>query len=197
MVDTPTNIALFGGTFDPPHLGHLDIAREAATRCALDRVIFIPCRQSPHKMDRSPVSSDDRIEMLRRCTSGEPWAEISRVEIDRDGPSYSWKTAEHFASLNPDARLHWILGEDQWSKLETWSRPERLRNLLTFIVFPRNGRDPAPRKGYRHHTLDLVHPASATEIRARLQSGARNDCSLHPSVSEYIRNHHLYEPTTS
>ncbi len=192
MAESATHIALFGGTFDPPHLGHLDIAREAVTRCGLDRVIFIPCHQSPHKPDCLPVAAAHRIEMLKLCTSGEPWAEISPVEINRGGRSYSWETAAHFAALHPGVSLYWILGEDQWRNIETWSRPGYLAELLTFIVFPRDGRAPEDKPGFRHRALEFVHPASATDIRARLQSGVEDDCSLLPAVSTYIRKNHLY-----
>ena len=83
MPDGDKNIALFGGSFDPPHLGHLDIAREAVRKCALDRVVFIPCHLSPHKRDHPPVSAHHRVKMLELCTAGEPWAEISQLEISQ------------------------------------------------------------------------------------------------------------------
>jgi len=185
-------IALFGGTFDPPHLGHLSIAREAVVRCGLDRVIFIPCRRSPHKTNETSATPDQRCEMLELCTAGETWAETSRVELDRESPSYSWESAEHFAALHPGATLHWILGQDQWATIESWSHPERLRDLVTFIVFPRNAIAPVEIPGFRFQQIDYTHPASASQIRELLRDGKAPPDLLQPSVADYIGEHRLY-----
>ncbi len=190
-------LALFGGTFDPPHLGHLHIAEEARAQCSLGRVIFVPCRISPHKKEIASASAEHRCEMLRLCLEDKPWAEISRLELDRPEPSYSWQTAAHFAAEFPDADLCWILGQDQWAVLDSWARPEILRKLLTFIVFPRDGDRPEPRTGYRSEILANTHPASATEIRRALAAGAHEDSLLHPAVDAYITEHGLYQSPES
>ena len=103
MTAGPERIALFGGSFDPPHCAHLAIARAAAEHCGLQQVIFIPCRISPLK-GRSPgASGADRLAMLRLATNGMAWASVSDWELSRPGPSYSWQSAEHFAESTPVA----------------------------------------------------------------------------------------------
>jgi nicotinate-nucleotide adenylyltransferase len=198
MTDPPVKerVALFGGTFDPPHLGHLEMARCARKECALDRVILIPCRQSPHKSRQTRASGDDRISMLECCFDDQPWAEISRIELDRPDPSFSWQTVASIADQNPHAELFWILGQDQWQVIDTWARADQLRRELTFIVFSRQGAAGTPRDGFRACFIDLHHPAAATDIRRHLASDDSPSASkhLHPAVSTYIQRHGLYRP---
>jgi nicotinate-nucleotide adenylyltransferase len=184
-------IALFGGTFDPPHLGHLHIAEAAVQACKLDKVIFLPCHQSPHKDSHPMASGPQRAEMLRLATAEFSWAEVSDWELQRAEPSFSWQTAEHFATVFPQAKLHWLLGEDQWASLDRWSRPERLAELLTFIVFPRDGRIPKGNPRYRAHFLTEQFSGRATEIRQQIQAG-KATADLAPSVARYIEAHQLY-----
>ena len=159
-------IALFGGTFDPIHSGHIALAEEARKAAQADRVLFIPCRQSPHK-DRAPVATAaQRCEMIELALSSVDWAELSKVELDRDSTSFSWQTAEHFTELLPTAELYWILGTDQWSKIETWAEPDKLQQLLTFIVAMRNGDSIKTRPNWNHLPITFDHPASATAIRS-------------------------------
>jgi nicotinate-nucleotide adenylyltransferase len=186
------NVALFGGTFDPPHLGHRFIAAEAHRECHLDRLIFIPCHQSPHKASAPHASGEDRLEMLRLTVANFPWAEVSAWELERPGRSFSWETAEHFSQLYPEAKLHWILGADQWKSLDRWARPERLAELLTFIVFPRDGVTPAPHPRFRAHFLKASIQASSTEIRQALLAGETTHPNLLPTVADFIRSKQLY-----
>jgi nicotinate-nucleotide adenylyltransferase len=172
MTGDTGRIALFGGSFDPPHCGHLAMARAAHERCGLDRVIFIPCRISPLK-GRSPAAPGDaRLKMLRLAVAEFPWAEISDCELSRPGPSYSWQTVEFFASVYPAATLHWLMGADQWSELDRWARPDFLRRILTFIVF--------------------ASAVSSTEVRRRLAAGEPTDELLPPAVAEYAVREQLY-----
>jgi len=186
----PEKIGLFGGSFDPVHLGHLAIAEAAHTSCGLDRVIFIPCWQSPHK-SRKMADGEHRAAMLERALADAKWGEVSRWELERDSPSYSWMTAEHMAAEFPGSELHWILGTDQWEVLETWAKPERLAELLTFIVFPR-GSEVADKDGFDHVEIDVRHPASSTEIRSRVADGRDTNDLLEPEVASYIDEHDLY-----
>lgn len=183
--------ALFGGTFDPVHLGHVHLARLAVEALGLDEVRFIPCRISPHKIGRSPASGDDRLRMLELATAGLPWAVVDDLELCRDGPSYSWQTAETMVKRFPDCRWFWILGEDQWEALPRWAEPQRLASLVEFIVFSRAGRTPAPREGFRAHFLQGEHPASATAVRATLATDQPSDW-LHPGVNQWISQRRLY-----
>jgi nicotinate-nucleotide adenylyltransferase len=185
------NIALFGGTFDPPHCGHLQIAEAAVLACQLDKVIFLPCHQSPHKAAQPSASGQQRLEMLQLATAERPWAEVSDWEIKRSEPSFSWQTAEHFTAQFPLAKLYWLLGEDQWCALDRWSRPERLAELLTFIVFPRAGRVPTANPRFRARFLTAEFPGRATDIRTALQAGSGSG-NLPAGVAQYIADQKLY-----
>ncbi len=191
----PARLALFGGTFDPVHDGHIAVAAAAVARCQLDRVIFLPARLSPHKTGRAPGASPaDRLEMLRLATAGCPWAEVSDWEISQSPPSFTWKTARHFLGLYPDSRLFWLLGADQWEVIESWARPEILRESFEFLVFSRPPHPPPePRPGWRSQTLDDVHPASATAIRESLEAGMPCPPHLCESVAAHIRARGLYQ----
>ena len=117
-MDFPRRVALFGGTFDPVHKGHLAIAERAREEMNLDRVIFIPCRQSPHKEGRALANEDERIQMLELSLANQPWALVSEIEMQLPPPSYSWITAEAMSELYPRSRLFWLMGSDQWSTIQ-------------------------------------------------------------------------------
>lgn len=181
-------IALFGGTFDPIHNGHLALAEQARKLAQVDRVLFIPCRQSPHK-DLAPIANaEQRCSMIEHALTPLEWAELSRAEVDRSTDSYSWQTAEHFAAQFPGTKIYWILGSDQWTKIETWAEPDHLREQLAFIVATRNGDSILPRPNWDYIPLAFEHPASSTEIR----SGKYDSNWLPDPVDQYIRSHRIY-----
>ncbi len=186
-MNPPRKIGLFGGTFDPVHLGHLHLAALAKEALKLDEVHFLPCALSPHKADSSPASAEDRAEMLRLATAEIPWAVVDDYELHQVGPSFSYHTAEAMAGKFPTARLYWIMGGDQWDALPRWEKPERLAACCEFAVLAR-GSSPQPRTGYTLHIIQGHHPASATAIRQEI---SRNTW-LHPSVANYIAEHRLY-----
>ncbi len=186
----PPRICLFGGTFDPVHLGHTAAAELALRQLQLDQVRFLPCRISPHKLGRSSAAAGHRLAMLELALQGIGWAQIDRFDLDQPEPSYSWRTVLAMRERFPDARLFWLLGGDQWDDLPDWSRADLLAATLEFIVV-RRGAAPRPRPGWICHPLDAVHPASATEIRDSAPAGLRADW-LAPPVAAYIRRHRLY-----
>lgn len=189
----PRSIALFGGTFDPPHAGHLWLAENARSALGIDQVRFLPCRISPHKTDTRPTPGPLRGEMLRVATAGRPWAVVDERELGRAGPSYSVDTAEELASEFPRSRLFWILGGDQWQALPLWKNSRRLADCVEFIVLPREGHVPEPREGHRLHVLQGRHPASATAIRQALGQGADFPAEwLPPGLAGWIESHGLY-----
>jgi nicotinate-nucleotide adenylyltransferase len=189
----PRKIALFGGTFDPVHLGHLHLATQARESLKLDEVRFLPCRISPHKTGSQPASGEDRCEMLRLATEDLPWAVVDDFELQQPGPSYSYQTAEAMATRFPGARLFWIMGGDQWESLPRWKNPERLAELVEFIVLAR-GKIPEPREGCRLHFVHGQHPASATEIRGTFAGGKSTHPWLDTRVADWIDRHSLYRP---
>ncbi|MEO5714510.1 MAG: nicotinate (nicotinamide) nucleotide adenylyltransferase [Luteolibacter sp.] len=184
-------IALFGGTFDPVHLGHLHLASLAKDALALDEIRFLPCRISPHKTEASPASGVDRCEMLRLATADLPWAVVDDFELHQPAPSFSWQTAEAMMAGFPGSRLFWIMGGDQWEALPRWSHPERLAGCVEFIVLAR-GEQIQPREGYRLHVVHGEHPASATDIRRSIANGDPAHPWLAPAVARYIAGNRLY-----
>lgn len=185
------HICLFGGTFDPIHLGHIHIAKAARDALGIDKVIFLPCRQSPHKTGVQHASEEDRLAMCRLATAPYDWAEVDDHDLVTAPPCYSWRTAESMAGKFPQARLFWLMGTDQWQALSEWNRPEHLAGLVEFIVFTR-GDTPEPKPGYRLHPIPGNHPASATAIRASAVKNLRTDW-LAADVTNYIHDHHLYQ----
>ena len=187
------NIALFGGTFDPVHLGHVYLAEAARNVLSLDEVRFLPCRISPFKSGNTPTAAADRLEMLRLATQDLPWAVIDDFEIRREGPSFSYQTAEAMKQRFPQDRLFWIMGTDQWDVLPSWAQPQRLAACVEFIVFAR-GTPPQPRDGYVLHVVAGEHPASATEIREAITAGETAHPWLNPAVAKIITERGLYQP---
>lgn len=188
----PPKIALFGGSFDPIHLGHLQMAESARQHLQLDEIRFIPCQISPHKLGTQPTPVAQRLEMLRLATDALPWATVDDLEASQPGPSYSWQTAEQMRQKFPDARLFWIMGTDQWQALPLWTHPDRLARCVEFIVISR-GTTPEPRDGCILHPLEFDHPASATAIREQIATGESRHPWLPPAVAEWIAQHHLYQ----
>lgn len=184
-------IALFGGTFDPIHCGHLDLARRAVEALALDRVIFLPCRTSPHKLGIESAPAADRLAMARLATAELPWAEVDDFDLTRPPPSWSYRTAEEMAGRFPGAQLFWLMGADQWRALPRWREPERLARTVEFIVSSRDGQ-PEPHPPWTLHSIGGSHPASATAIRASALAGELLTDWLPPAVAAYILDHRLY-----
>lgn len=196
MVDYSSNanvkkkVAILGGSFDPVHEGHLGMAATVMQSTGIDRVIFVPCFVSPFKSG-TVASPEQRVEMLELAIRdlGWEWASVSRFEIERPDPSYSWETAEHFTQAMPETHLHWILGTDQWEQLERWAEPEKLRELLKFIVLTRGNAEVIPRSGWDHETLSFEHAASSTKLRERF---TEHEEWLTPSVRDYCHERGLY-----
>ena len=185
-------IALFGGTFDPVHRGHIHLAALAKKSLELDEVRFLPCHVSPHKTDRHPASGEDRCEMLRLATADLPWAIVDDFELKRAGPSFSFQTAEAMVERFRDCQLFWIMGGDQWEALSEWKHPERLAQCVEFIVLNRDEKILIPREGYTLHVVNGEHPASASEIRTALSHGASEHPWLLPDVARWIEKKGLY-----
>ena len=184
-------IALFGGTFDPIHEGHLAIAAEARRLFALDEVRFLPCQISPHKVGVLTAPAEDRLEMVRLAIAGLPWAAVDSYDLFRPQPAYSWETAEEMARRDPEAELFWLMGYDQWLALPRWQHPERLAARVEFLVSTRAG-VPEPHPEWRMQAFEVIHPASATAIRQAIAAGEAPPW-LPPAVAAYIAARDLYK----
>ncbi|MDQ8191394.1 nicotinate (nicotinamide) nucleotide adenylyltransferase [Roseibacillus persicicus] len=189
-------IALFGGTFDPVHEGHIEVAARAVEALSLDRVIFLPCRQSPHKEAAAGATEAQRLEMLRLATRDLPWAEVSDWEYHQPIPSFSWRTAEAFQEQFAGAKLSWLMGWDQWVVLPTWNRFSYLAELVEFIVHAREveGEPTAIlHEGARVEFVSGNHPASSSAIRGMLVQGEPVPAGwLEAQVEQYLNRNRPY-----
>ncbi len=189
-------IGIFGGTFDPIHLGHVHLATLAYQALGLDEVRYLPCPISPHKLNFEPAGGEDRCEMIRLAIADDDWAVLDDYELRRPGITYSYQTAEAMLARFPRAQLFWIMGSDQWQALPTWEQPERLAQMVEFAVLTRTEDEVKPRDGYRMHILqdEYPHPASSTGVRNALMNCEPNVKYVNPVVMNWIRERGLYRP---
>lgn len=166
-------VGILGGSFDPIHDGHIHLARLAKEAAALDEVWFLPCHISPHKTNRPPTPGITRLRWLEIALREIPWARIEPIELETQGPSFSYLTLEKLATRHPEIDWFWIMGGDQWAALETWRHPEKIAALADFIVLARDGAVITPHEGYRLMVVQGEHTASATAIRKVLENGTR------------------------
>jgi len=190
-LESVRKIALFGGTFDPVHEGHMEVAARAVEILSLDSVIFLPCRQSPHKSSAAGASEQQRFEMLKRATQCFSWAQISDWEFQQPVPSYSWRTAEAYSEKYPNAQLYWLMGQDQWKVLSSWSRADYFASLVQFIVHDRDGVADEGSEGA--HFISGDHPASSSQIRDSIHAGEKIEKGwLSQDVISYLEKEGLY-----
>ena len=196
-------IGLFGGTFDPPHLGHLILASEAYSQLGLNRLLWVLTPDPPHKQDQSITSITHRLAMVKLAIDGNPHFELSRVELDRPGPHYTLDTIDLIADNFPEADITPIIGSDSLRDLPTWNRPNELLQACHWVgVMRRPGEqenlevleNDLPGISSKVHYVDapLLEIASR-EIRSRVADGKPFQYYLHPAVYEYILENHLYQ----
>jgi nicotinate-nucleotide adenylyltransferase len=185
-------IALFGGTFDPIHSAHLQIAREAARQCKLDRVCFVPASRPPHKSGATSAPYEDRYRMVELACAGEPMFEASRIEQGEE-KSYSIETIERVRrTLAASDELFFLIGADAFADIQSWRRWQEVVASVEFIVVSRPGTRYAVPAGAKVHALEGVSlPVSSSEIRRRLASGDES-VAVPDAVLAYIREHGLY-----
>jgi nicotinate-nucleotide adenylyltransferase len=196
-------LGLFGGTFDPPHVGHLILASEARSQLDLTRVLWTVTPDPPHKQDQFITSLQHRLAMVRLAIQYDPRFEISDIELNRPGPHYTVDTIRLLAEQNPRAEIVPIIGGDSLHDLPTWHRPRELIYAAHWVgVMRRPGEEPdlkelereLPGISSKIHYVDapLLEIASR-EIRSRVASGRPYRYYLPNPVYEYIQKNHLYE----
>ncbi len=194
-------IGLFGGTFDPPHSGHIALAAAVFEKFHLDKIIFIPAGNPPHKTDKKVTDKLHRYEMIKLATCENPKFFISDFDIKNKNPNYSYITIEHFKKLYPDDEILFIIGEDSYRDLPLWKNYPKILSLCTFIVVNRpNVQDFDYYNKYRtiessHKALflnDFAYDLSSTELRKNIATGNFNPKDLPTGVWEYIKNNKLY-----
>jgi nicotinate-nucleotide adenylyltransferase len=199
----PMRVALFGGSFDPPHHGHIAIAKAAADGFALDRVLFAPVGRQPLKEEGEPTPFGDRLAMVELACRVDPRFEISELDAPRQDvlPNYTVETLAALREAMPDTRIFNLVGADSFLNLPRWHKPERLLELAEWIVVSRPGFPLAnlspleltPRQREQVHLLQTVHEdVAATDLRRRLEAGDPCAEVLAAEVSDYIQAHHLY-----
>ncbi len=198
---------VFGGTFDPIHLAHLAVAEAARDTFGLRRVLFVPAAQPPHKPDRPITAVEHRLAMVEVAIAGNPAFEVSRIEIDRAGPSYTVDTLAALRAADGEDRLALILSEESYTQLGSWHEPERIVELADVVIV-------APREGYLAADGVIVLPdhggvpptpadivfldgprirLSASEIRERAAAGRSIRYLVPDAVAAYIGDHDLYQ----
>jgi nicotinate-nucleotide adenylyltransferase len=198
-------LGILGGTFNPPHLGHLISAQEAYVHFELDRVMLIPARIPPHKPVEDEPGVQHRLELCRLAVQGDDRFTVSDLEVVRPGPSYTVDTLKELTSKAPDSELFLILGGDIAAGLPDWHQPEQVVSLSTLAVAERPGTtraqieralgrlDGADRaEFFPMPRIDL----SSTEIRRRVKEGQPIRYIVPDAVAAYIREHQLYGGST-
>ncbi|MBF0620264.1 MAG: nicotinate-nucleotide adenylyltransferase [Candidatus Omnitrophica bacterium] len=185
-------IGLFGGTFDPVHLGHLLMARAAMEQMGLDKVIFIPSCVPPHKKAATLFTAPDRLKMILTAIKGIHEFEVSDFEISKGGKSYSVDTVRHFRELSDSAdKLYFIVGGDAITQLDTWKDVDILKSMCSFVSVNRPGY-PRGNEKLKYHAVTMNGiEMSSTEIRKRILSGKSIQFLVPDAVLSYIKRHHL------
>jgi len=187
-------LGLFGGSFDPVHVGHLLVAQAACEELELARLVFIPVAQSPFKPDSKPTPAPQRLQMLRLALAGRTNSEIDEQEIKRGGISYTIDTLRDYAGRFAQAHLFYLIGADHVAALPKWREAAELARLAEFVAIPRPG-DPPPvfPPPFRGRTLaGFPLGVSSSQIRARVKTGLTIDHLVPMPVAEAIRNNRLY-----
>jgi nicotinate-nucleotide adenylyltransferase len=196
-VNTQTHmerIGLFGGSFDPIHLGHLLVAQAAREELGLRRLYFIPAAHSPFKPQQEPSAANERLRLLRLALAGEEWCEIDEQELRRGGVSYTIETVRDYVRRFPAAELFYLIGSDNVAMLPKWREAAELAGRAQFVAIPRPGEldvsFPAPFRGQRLAGFPLG--VSSSQIRARIKAGKSVEHLVPKAVGEAIRNNRLY-----
>lgn len=198
-------IGILGGTFDPVHLGHINLAIDAKAQAGLDKVIFVPAKLQPFKLDKEVTAGEHRLAMIKEAIDGIDGLEVSPYELEAEGISYTYLTVRAMKKrFGKDARLYFITGTDSFLKIETWKNAEELIRSCSYII--------GTRPGYRKQELDICierirrdyntevinidntqFDISSTEIRKRLESGLPCSDLIPEKTERYITANGLYK----
>ena len=185
-------LAIFGGTFDPIHAGHLAVAREASARFQLDRILFVPAAHPPHKAGVTHAPYEDRVRMVELACREDAGFEVSRIE-EGTARSYSIDTIEKVrAGLAPGDELYFLIGADAFAEIRTWRRWADVAAAVRFLVVSRPGHVYETPPGVAVDRIDTLEvPVSSSEIRQTLAAGGVPD-GIPAEVLAYAMEHHLY-----
>ncbi|MDX5476011.1 MAG: nicotinate-nucleotide adenylyltransferase [Bacillaceae bacterium] len=185
-------IGILGGTFDPPHIGHLIIANEVMHSLSLDEIWFIPNRIPPHKLNKSITETSSRVEMIQLAIEDNEQFHLNTLELERSGPSYTYDTIVTLKELHPTYEFFFIIGADMVEYLPKWHRIDELVGLIQFVG--------VKRAGYQVHTtypvIEVEIPQvdiSSTLIRKKIKDGLSFRYLVPEKVQIYIEENNLYE----
>ena len=199
-METSERIGIMGGAFDPVHFGHLQLAKTAFEKLALNKVIFMPSKRSPLKMFSPTAPDNDRLQMLALALKNAPFkSEICEYEIlSEKTPSYSIDTAKYLKEQYPKAKFYWIIGQDQYRQLDRWYKIKELCKIVSFAVFERKGYTSAENTALNGvadiekvpwHAIQI----SSTEIREKVKNLQPLNLELPQEVISYIESRKLYK----
>jgi nicotinate-nucleotide adenylyltransferase len=202
--DSPLRLGILGGTFNPPHAGHLALARDALSELGLDVVLLMPAHTPPHKPAAADAATpQQRLAMCELAADGVQGVRACALEVDREGPSYTVDTLQEIHDAHPKARLTLIVGADMALTLASWRQPKRLLELADLAIAERSGAG-------REQVLDALEPlhvesgrvrfltmqpidVSSSAVRERIAEGRPAQGLLPGEVGSYVESHHLYE----
>lgn len=184
---------LFGGTFDPPHVGHLIVAADAADALSLDRVVFLPAGVPPHKRDARFTAAKRRVAMTRAAVAGDARFMVDDRETRREGPSWTVDTVTELHAEQPGAELVLLIGADQYAEFHTWRHTEEIRRLCRVAVLERGGEGIEESADSRDEHVAVTRiDISSSAVRARVAAGRSIRYLVAPAVEALIREHGLY-----
>jgi nicotinate-nucleotide adenylyltransferase len=187
-------LGIFGGSFDPIHIGHLLVAQAAVEELGLDKIFFVPAAQSPFKPENEIAAAEIRLKLIRLALAGKTNCEIDDQEIRRNGISYTIETLRDYAKRFPGAQLFYLIGADNISKLSEWREADELAKLAEFVAIPRPGESmaqfPKPFRGKMLKGFPIE--ISSSQIRARIKAGLPIENLMPPFVAEAIHAAKLY-----
>jgi len=193
-------LGIFGGTFNPIHQAHLMIAETMRANLKLDRVVFIPAPRPPHKTDEVILSFEHRYAMIELAIQGNERFEVSDIENQRSGPSYTSKTLALLKELHPTDEWYMIIGADSLLQLQTWFEPDQLIRLCAFAIFPRRNYDPRRAEArFLDNSILVDVPMidySSSWVRSQIRAGESIRYYVPDAVCEYIDRHQLYKETS-
>ena len=190
-----SRLGVFGGTFDPVHNGHVVAAVSSRHALVLDRVLVVPAREPWQKRDRDLAPAEDRFAMLHAAFDGIDGIGLSRLELDRPGPTYTADTLEELSKGTPEPQLFLIVGADAAADLATWDRPEAIRSLATIVIVSRAdlAAPAAPGPGWRvEHVRIPALELSSTDLRRRVAAGEPLEGLMPPGAVRCLRERGLY-----
>lgn len=195
-------IAMFGGSFNPPHIGHLQLAQAFVEELMLDTLLLVPVFSPPHKAADAMASPKHRLNMCKLLEKYNPKIQVSNIEINRGGSSYTVDTLKALKKIYPDSVLHLIIGADMYMSLQSWYQPEQICSLAKVCTISRNSDDIAMLENHSRFLKrfgcesvilnDRVMTVSSTQVRKSVKSGESVKDLVVPEVYDYINRNGLY-----